>query len=124
MEHGFIVRSGWRDSWWTVFAIVPEIFNHAVAGFGLFSSKSRQLDPPCLVAPAVPASRVLDQDAAHRLGGGTEEMRSVLPRQLLAVDQAEVGLVDQGGRLQGLAGALTGHLRASEPSELGVQDRQ
>lgn len=37
--------TGTPGNWWTVFAIVPEIFNHAVAGFGLFSSKSRQLDP-------------------------------------------------------------------------------
>jgi alkylhydroperoxidase family enzyme len=37
--------TGTPGNWWTVFALVPDIFNHAVAGFGLFSSPSRQLDP-------------------------------------------------------------------------------
>jgi alkylhydroperoxidase family enzyme len=37
--------TGTPGNWWTVFALVPDIFNHAVAGFGLFSSKSRELDP-------------------------------------------------------------------------------
>jgi len=37
--------TGTPGNWWTVFALVPDIFNHAVAGFGLFSSPSRKLDP-------------------------------------------------------------------------------
>lgn len=37
--------TGTPGNWWTVFAIVPDIFNHAVAGFGLFSSPNRKLDP-------------------------------------------------------------------------------
>lgn len=37
--------TGTPGNWWTVFAIVPDIFNHAVAGFGMFSSTDRQLDP-------------------------------------------------------------------------------
>lgn len=37
--------TGTPGNWWTVFALVPDIFNHAVAGFGLFSSKDRQLEP-------------------------------------------------------------------------------
>lgn len=37
--------TGTPGNWWTVFAIVPDVFNHAVAGFGLFSSKARKLDP-------------------------------------------------------------------------------
>ena len=28
-----------------MFALEPEIFDHAVAGFGIFSSNNRQLDP-------------------------------------------------------------------------------
>lgn len=37
--------TGTPGDWWTVFALVPDIFNHAVAGFGLFGSKNRQLEP-------------------------------------------------------------------------------
>jgi alkylhydroperoxidase family enzyme len=37
--------TGTRGDWWTVFALVPDIFEHAVAGFGLYRSPSRKLDP-------------------------------------------------------------------------------
>jgi len=32
-------------NWWTVFALVPDIFNAAVSQFGMFNSKRRQLSP-------------------------------------------------------------------------------
>ncbi len=38
-------ETGTPGNWWTVFALVPDIFNHAVAGFGVLRSKKRQLDP-------------------------------------------------------------------------------
>jgi alkylhydroperoxidase family enzyme len=37
--------TGSPGDWWTVFALVPEVLEHAVAGFGLYQSKSRFLDP-------------------------------------------------------------------------------
>lgn len=37
--------TGTPGNWWTVFALVPDIFNSAVAQFGLFNSKNRQLPP-------------------------------------------------------------------------------
>lgn len=37
--------TGTPGNWWTVFALVPDIFNSAVAQFGMFSSKRRQLTP-------------------------------------------------------------------------------
>ena len=37
--------TGTPGNWWTVFALVPEIFNSAVSQFGMFSSKRRQLSP-------------------------------------------------------------------------------
>ena len=71
------------------------------------------------------ASSVLDQDAAHGLGGRSEEMTAVLPvRRLLGVHQAEVGLVDQGGRLQRLAGPLPGQLVGRQTAEFVVDQRQ
>ncbi len=36
--------TGTPGNWWTVFAIVPDIFKHAVAGFALYRSKNRRLD--------------------------------------------------------------------------------
>lgn len=37
--------TGTPGDWWTVFAAVPDVFEHAVAGFGLYQSPKRVLDP-------------------------------------------------------------------------------
>jgi alkylhydroperoxidase family enzyme len=37
--------TGTPGNWWTVFALVPECFNHAVAGFQLYRSKHRKISP-------------------------------------------------------------------------------
>jgi alkylhydroperoxidase family enzyme len=37
--------TGTPGDWWTVFALVPEIFEHSVAGFALYRSPARLLDP-------------------------------------------------------------------------------
>jgi alkylhydroperoxidase family enzyme len=37
--------TGTRGDWWTVFALVPDIFDHAVRGFGLYRNPVRKLDP-------------------------------------------------------------------------------
>ena len=37
--------TGTPGNWWTVFALVPDCFDHAVAGFGLDRSPNRKLDP-------------------------------------------------------------------------------
>lgn len=37
--------TGTPGNWWTVFALVPDVFNHAVAGFGLYRSRNRKIDP-------------------------------------------------------------------------------
>jgi len=36
---------GSRGDWWTVFALVPEVLEHAVQGFALYQSPRRFLDP-------------------------------------------------------------------------------
>jgi alkylhydroperoxidase family enzyme len=37
--------TGTRGDWWPVFARVPDLFDHAVAGFGFYRSPKRQLAP-------------------------------------------------------------------------------
>jgi alkylhydroperoxidase family enzyme len=37
--------TGTPGNWWTVFALVPDCFRHAVAGFGFYRSPQRKLDP-------------------------------------------------------------------------------
>jgi len=36
---------GTAGDWWTVFALVPDVLEHAVQGFGLYQSPARQLAP-------------------------------------------------------------------------------
>lgn len=38
-------ETGTRGDWWTVFANVPDVLEHAVKGFGLYRSAARTLDP-------------------------------------------------------------------------------
>jgi alkylhydroperoxidase family enzyme len=38
-------ETGTPGDWWTVFALVPDILDHAVRGFGLYQSPKRLLDP-------------------------------------------------------------------------------
>lgn len=37
--------TGAPGDWWTVFALVPDVFDHAVGGFALYQSPHRALDP-------------------------------------------------------------------------------
>lgn len=37
--------TGTPGNWWTVFALVPDVFDHAVAGFALYRSPNRTIDP-------------------------------------------------------------------------------
>lgn len=37
--------TGTPGDWWTVFALVPDVLDHAVRGFGLYRSPRRLLDP-------------------------------------------------------------------------------
>ena len=38
-------ETGTPGNWWTVFAVVPDVFRHAVAGFQLYRSPKRKIDP-------------------------------------------------------------------------------
>ena len=38
-------ETGTPGNWWTVFALVPDVFQHAIAGFRLYRSRRRKLDP-------------------------------------------------------------------------------
>ncbi len=40
-----VTWTGAPGDWWTVFALVPDVFEHAVQGFGLYQSPNRKLDP-------------------------------------------------------------------------------
>ena len=37
-------ETGTPGNWWTVFALVPDVFRHAAAGFRLYRSPERRID--------------------------------------------------------------------------------
>ena len=80
--------------------------------------------------PAAPllsglAAGVLDEDAAHGLGRGGEEVAAAVPAAVgVAADQPQVGLVDQGGGLERLPGLLLRQPPGGQPAELVVDQRQ
>src|SRR5262249_28146495 len=67
---------------------------------------------------------LFDQDLAHRLHSRAEEMPPALPAGFLAPHQPEIRLVDQGRRLEGLAGGQPGRERRGQAAQLLVEDRQ
>src|SRR5262249_41315679 len=68
---------------------------------------------------------IVDEDAAHGLGGGREEVTAAVPvLGLFDVHQPQVRLVDQGGGLEGLARLLLGQPLGREPAQFVVDQRQ
>ena len=57
------------------------------------------LNAPSALEVATVAS-VVNQDAAHQLGGNAKELRAVLPAHPSLIDEAEIGFVDQHRGLQ------------------------
>lgn len=71
----------------------------------------------------LPATGPSDQDAAHRLGRRDVEVPAVVPLRCIVLCQEEVGLVDQGGSTEGLAGGLVGELLGCQSPQLVVDRR-
>jgi alkylhydroperoxidase family enzyme len=127
--------TGTPGNWWTVFAGAPDIFDHAVAGFQLYRSPKRKLDPKlrelaqtragwargskfvysqhCKAARSVGLS---DEKIAAVPSWQTVECYSGIERAVLAYTDA---LVYDGGRVaDGAFEALKTHLSDEEILEL------
>src|SRR5262249_41888290 len=76
------------------------------------------------VFPAAFLARVFNQDAAHGLSRGAEEMRAILPLVARAADEPEKSFMNQSGRLQRLAGGLLDHLRGGQTTQFVVYQRE
>jgi len=127
--------TGTPGNWWTVFAVVPDVFDHAVAGFQLYRSSKRKLDPKLRELGQTRAGWgraskfVYSQHCkAARSVGLTEEQVVAIPawqvancfspleRAVLAYTDA---LVYDGGRTSdGVFAALKKHLSDEEILEL------
>ena len=124
-------ETGTPGNWWTVFALVPDVFDHAVAGFQLYRSPNRKLDPKYrelgqLRAGWARGSRFVYSQhckAARGVGLSEEKIASIAAwqtavcysaaeRALLAYTDA---LVYDGGRTaDGVFEALKAHLSDEE----------
>jgi hypothetical protein len=63
---------------------------------------------------------VIDKDASHQFRNHGEEMRAVLPAQSRYIKEPQVGLVDQGGGLDRVLGALAAQATPCEVSQLWI----
>ena len=79
------------------------------------------LDGAAALAPHARAGEI-DEHAAHHLGGDGEEVNAVLPVEAAEIGEAHVGLMDEGGGLEGMVGALAGHVVAGEAAQFGVDN--
>lgn len=127
--------TGTPGNWWTVFALVPDCFEHAVAGFRFYRSPKRELDPALRELAQARAGYdrgsqfVFSQHCkAMRHLGFTEAQIEAVPhwpaadcfdeQQRLVLAYTDC-LVLEGGRTpDGLFDALTQHLSDREILEL------
>ncbi len=127
--------SGTPGDWWTVFAAVPDVFEHAVQGIGVYRSPKRLLDPTLRelgqtrAGWAVGSQFVFSQHckSCRFLGMSEEKIAAIAywqtsdqfddaERAVLAYTDA---LAMQGGRMHdGLFASLQEHLGNEEILEL------
>jgi alkylhydroperoxidase family enzyme len=127
--------TGTPGNWWSVFAVVPDVFDHAVAGFGLYRSPNRKLDPKLRELGQTRAGWargskfVFSQHCKAARGVGlTEEQVTAIPSWQVAscfspLERAVLaytdGLVLSGGRVSdGVFAALKAGLSDEEIMEL------
>ncbi len=127
--------TGAPGDWWTVFALVPDVFSHAVGGFALYQSPTRLLDPQLRelgqtrVGWARSSQFVFSQHCKScRTAGISEEKIAAIPSWTIAdcfspIERAVLAYTDalvyDGGRVgDGVFAVLQEHLSDEEILEL------
>jgi len=127
--------TGAPGDWWTVFALVPDVFSHAVGGFALYQSPDRLLDPQLRelgqtrVGWARASQFVFSQHCKScRTAGISEEKIAAIPSWSVAqcfspIERAVLAYTDalvyDGGRVaDGVFDALRAELSDEEILEL------
>ncbi len=127
--------TGTPGNWWTVFAQTPELLDHMVAGFALFNSPNRSLDPRLRELAltragfAAGSQFVFSQHCkAARREGVTDEQLAAVPAWSVAdlwtgEERAVLAFADElvmgGGRVQDATyDALRSHLDEEQIIEL------
>ena len=128
-------ETGTPGNWWTVFALVPDCFDHAVAGFRFYRSPRRELDPKLRELGQTRAGYargsqfVFSQHCkAMRSLGFTEEQIEAVPHwaaadcfdelERLVLAYTDCLVLDGGRTPDGLFDALKTHLSDPEILEL------
>lgn len=75
---------------------------------------------PALLGVAVTGT--VAEDTAHHLGGGGIEFQAAVEIDGMLLDEAEVGFVDEGGGLEGVASAFAGEVAGGEAAKFGVDE--
>ncbi len=65
-------------------------------------------------------ARVIDEEVAHGLGGGAEEMSAALEAGVAVPEELLVRLVDERGGAEGLPGAEVADAGQGDRLELGI----
>jgi alkylhydroperoxidase family enzyme len=127
--------TGTPGNWWTVFALVPDCFRHAVAGFAFYRSAARKLDPRLRELGQARAGFLRESQfvfsqhcKASREVGLAEEKIQAIPAWSISdaftpIERAVLGYTDelvlQNGRVQDATFAkLKQHLSDEEILEL------
>lgn len=71
---------------------------------------------------SVAGADVIDEDAADGLGGDGEEVGAAGEIGVALVDELHVGLVDEGGGLEGVIAGFAGHLAAGDEAHFVVDE--
>ena len=66
---------------------------------------------------------MVDEDAAHHLRRQAEELRAILPDNMLLIDEAQIRLVHERGRLQGVGAPLAAQVGRGTAAKLLIDDR-
>jgi hypothetical protein len=64
--------------------------------------------------------RVLHQNLSHQTRRYSEKVGPILPASHILLDHPEINLIDKGGRLERVLGALVSHQRCGRPAQFGV----
>jgi hypothetical protein len=70
------------------------------------------------------AAGVVNEEMAHGLGGGGEEMGAIFKGRVFAADQAHPDLMHQGGGLERVTRRAVGHFIRRELAQFRIDQRQ
>lgn len=69
-------------------------------------------------------ARTIDEDAPPHLCGNSEELVAILPCDPVLLDQPQIRFVDQGRRLERVAGTLAPQVHRRATLKVAVDERQ